>query len=202
MLRYSNCILALLIPAWNIALVSGVLLLILLFSIWLPLDPLSLCRKVASLSLFYLYYFGHCPDELAACIPPPVAQPHSTDRHQLTTIIVWNSPVHELIGTVMVSSLLLPAVEFSPIFCISRFLPSKGRSVTTGPDGIFFFFSYSLYYYSSFEYFISLFYSHHCRPFPFLKGCRFKKGHIVSVLCSHSLEKKKARDPGTSRQNW
>ena len=42
------------------------------------LDPLSLRRKVASLSLFYHYYFGHCSDELAACIPPPMARPRST----------------------------------------------------------------------------------------------------------------------------
>ena len=42
------------------------------------LDPLSLWRKVVSLSLFYRYYFGHCPDELATCIPPPMARPHST----------------------------------------------------------------------------------------------------------------------------
>ena len=42
------------------------------------LDPLSLRRKVASLSLFYRYYFGHCSDELAACIPPPMAWPRST----------------------------------------------------------------------------------------------------------------------------
>ena len=33
---------------------------------------------VASLSLFYRYYFGHCSDELAACIPPPMARPRST----------------------------------------------------------------------------------------------------------------------------
>ena len=42
------------------------------------LDPLSLRRKVASLSLFYHYYFGRCSDELAACIPPPMAWSHST----------------------------------------------------------------------------------------------------------------------------
>ena len=42
------------------------------------LDPLSLRCKVASLSLFYRYYFGHCSDELAACIPPPMARPRST----------------------------------------------------------------------------------------------------------------------------
>ena len=44
------------------------------------LDPLSLRCKVASLSLFYRYYFGHCSDELAACIPPPMAWPRSTRR--------------------------------------------------------------------------------------------------------------------------
>ena len=42
------------------------------------LDPLSLCLKVASLSLFYCYYFGHCSDELATYIPPPMARPLST----------------------------------------------------------------------------------------------------------------------------
>ena len=42
------------------------------------LDPLSFCRKVASLSLFYCYYFGHCSDELAAYIPPPMARPRFT----------------------------------------------------------------------------------------------------------------------------
>ena len=42
------------------------------------LDPLSLRHKVASLSLFYRYYFGHCSEELAACIPPLMAWPRST----------------------------------------------------------------------------------------------------------------------------
>ena len=42
------------------------------------LDPQPLRRKVASLSLFYHYYLGHCPDGLAACIPPPMARPRST----------------------------------------------------------------------------------------------------------------------------
>ena len=42
------------------------------------LDPLSLRRKVVSLSFFYRYYFGHCSVELAASIRPPMAQPHST----------------------------------------------------------------------------------------------------------------------------
>ena len=44
------------------------------------LDPLPLHRKVASLSLFYRYYFGHCSDELAACNPPQMAQPLFTSQ--------------------------------------------------------------------------------------------------------------------------
>ena len=95
LLNYSNCILVLFVPAWNIVLISGVLPLILLFligfrieskairligdpSLTSTLDPLSLRRKVASLFIFYRYYFGYCSDELATCIPPPMARPRST----------------------------------------------------------------------------------------------------------------------------
>ena len=35
------------------------------------IPSLSLRRDVASLSLFYRYYFGQCSDELTACVPPP-----------------------------------------------------------------------------------------------------------------------------------
>merc|ERR1712002_1358977 len=42
------------------------------------LDSLSLRRKVASLSLLYRYYFGHCSLELARCIPPPLERPRNT----------------------------------------------------------------------------------------------------------------------------
>ena len=96
------------------------------------LDPLSLCRKVASLSLFYRYYFGHCSDELAACIPPPMARPRSTRQ---ATFAHKNSPMRELIGSVMVSSPLLLAFGTLPLLLYfqppSTFLPSKGRSITT-----------------------------------------------------------------------
>ena len=34
--------------------------------------------------------------------------------------------------------------------------------------------------------FIKLFYSLHYTSFPFLKGCRLEKGHIVPVVCVHS----------------
>ena len=92
LLNYSNCILALFVPAWNIALISGfspytslldrveskAIQLIGDPSLTSTLDPLSLRRKVASLSLFYRYCFGHCSEELAAYIPPPITQPLST----------------------------------------------------------------------------------------------------------------------------
>merc|ERR1712002_881809 len=42
------------------------------------LDSLSLRRKVASLSLFYKYYFGRCSLELANSIPPPLERPRNT----------------------------------------------------------------------------------------------------------------------------
>ena len=42
------------------------------------LQPLSLRRNVASLSLFYRYFNGHCSSELSACIPPPLRRARST----------------------------------------------------------------------------------------------------------------------------
>ena len=117
------------------------------------LDSLSLCRKVASLSLFYCYYLvtalmnwlsvfhlqwlGHVPH----------------GRHHLPTVIVWNSPMQELIGSVMVSSLLCPAFGTLSLLLYFRlpltYLPSKGRSVTTlgtrWYDFFFFFFSITLF---------------------------------------------------------
>merc|ERR1712002_1034934 len=42
------------------------------------LDSLSLRRKVASLSLFYRYYFGRCSLELTGCIPPRLERPRNT----------------------------------------------------------------------------------------------------------------------------
>ena len=38
------------------------------------LEPLTHCRNVASLSLFYWYYFGRCSSELAQLTPLPYSQ--------------------------------------------------------------------------------------------------------------------------------
>ena len=64
-----------------------------------------------------------------------------TDRSQsrqlqhLPTTVVWNSPMRELIGSVMVSSPLLLAFGTLSLLLYFRlpstFLPSKGRSITT-----------------------------------------------------------------------
>ena len=42
------------------------------------LEPLAHRRNVASLSLFYRYYFGRCSSELASLVPPPFSQGRST----------------------------------------------------------------------------------------------------------------------------
>ena len=42
------------------------------------LESLAHCRNVASLSLFYRYYFGTCSSELAQLVPLPFSQVRST----------------------------------------------------------------------------------------------------------------------------
>ena len=112
--------------------------------------------------------------------------PHS--RQHLPTTIVWNSPMRELIGSVMVSSLLLPSFGTLSLLLYFRlpstFLPSKGRSITTLGTG------WHDFFIILFRYFIKLFYSFHYISFSFLNGCRLEKGHIVPVLCYHLYKKK------------
>ena len=38
------------------------------------LEPLAHCRNMASLSLFYRYYFGRCSSELAQLVPLPFSR--------------------------------------------------------------------------------------------------------------------------------
>ena len=42
------------------------------------LEPLAHCRNVASLTLFYRYYFGRCSSELAQLVPLPFSRGRST----------------------------------------------------------------------------------------------------------------------------
>merc|ERR1712090_2536 len=71
------------------------------------LDPLSLRRKVASLSLFYKYYFGHCSIVLAGCVPPPLQRPRNTRQATYSTDILWKSQTQDSIVAMTASFPLL-----------------------------------------------------------------------------------------------
>ena len=63
------------------------------------LEPLAHCRNVASLSLFYRYYFGRCSSELAQLVPLLFSRGRSTryfDRlHDFSVIIPkWYKDVY------------------------------------------------------------------------------------------------------------
>ena len=47
-------------------------------SLTASLEPLAHCRNVASLSLFYSYYFGRCSSEVAQLVPLPFSRERST----------------------------------------------------------------------------------------------------------------------------
>ena len=97
-------------------------------------DPLSLRLKVTSLSLFYHYYFGYCSDELATCVPPPMAWPCSTRQATFAhnyCVELSNARINRFSDGFFPSTSCLwnslPSVFPAP----STFLPSKGRSITT-----------------------------------------------------------------------
>ena len=151
------------------------------------LDPLSLRRKVASLSLFYRYYFGHCSDELAACIPPPMARPCSTQQATFAhnyCVELSNARINRFSDGFFPSTSYLWNSLPSSVFPASCNLPSFKRQV-------YHHFRDMIFFITLFRYFIKLFYLFHYIYFPFLKGCRLEKGHSVPILCSHSKKKKK-----------
>ena len=57
------------------------------------LQPLSHRRAVASLSLFYRYFFGACSSELSGCVPPPLTltanrvSRQTTSSHPYTVVV-------------------------------------------------------------------------------------------------------------------
>ena len=96
------------------------------------LDPLSLIRKMAPLSLFYCYYFGLCSDELAACIPPPVAWSRSTQQASFThnyCVELSNARINLFIGGFFPSTSRLWNSLPSSVFLASFNLPSFKRQV-------------------------------------------------------------------------
>ena len=104
-------------------------------SLTLTLDPLSLRHKVASLSLFCCYYFGHCSVELAACIPPPKARPRSTRQASFAhnhCVELSNARINRFSDGFFPSTSRLWNSLPSSVFPASfNPLSSKGRSITT-----------------------------------------------------------------------
>merc|ERR1712035_169263 len=72
-----------------------------------PLDSLSLRRRVASLSIFYRIYFGHCSHELRSIIPPPLLRPAVLGRQSPHTVSVWGCLMIVFLGIVNHSFQLL-----------------------------------------------------------------------------------------------
>ena len=130
------------------------------------LDPLSLCCKVASLSLFYSYYFGNCSDELATCIPPPVAWPRSTRQATFAhnyCMGLSNARINRFSDGLFPSTSCLWNYLPSSAFLASFDLPSCKRQVYHHLiDQMAFFFI------TLFRCFMKLFYSIHYISFPFL----------------------------------
>ena len=128
-------------------------------SLTLTLDPLSLCRKVASLSLFYRYYFGNCSDELDACIPPPMARPRSTRQAQFAhnyCVELSDARINRFSDGFFLSTSAFGTLSLLLYFQLpSTFLPSKGRSITTLGT------RWHDFFIILFRYFIKLFYSFH-----------------------------------------
>ena len=96
------------------------------------LDPLSLRRGVASLSLFCRCYFGHCSDELATCIPPPMARPRSTRQATFAhnyCVELSNARISRFSGGFFPSAFHLWNSLPSSVFPASFNLPSFKRQV-------------------------------------------------------------------------
>ena len=69
------------------------------------LPSLVHCRDVASLSLFYRYYFGRCSSELSGLVPLPHVREHSTR---------YSNRLHDFVVTVPCYSKDVYANSFFP----------------------------------------------------------------------------------------
>ena len=125
------------------------------------------------LPVFHLQWLSHVP--------------HS--RHRLPTTIVWNSPMQELIGPVIVSSLVLPAFGTYSLL-LYFWLPSKGRSITTLGT------RWHDFFYHLFIYFTFLFYSFYCLSFPFLGMQTRERAHCARSAFPFFKKKKKKKKKG------
>merc|ERR1712002_782631 len=141
------------------------------------LDSLSLRRKVASLSLFYRYYFGRCSLELASCIPPPLERPRNTrqsaNAHRYSVSIA-NSRVNSFDNCFFPSTSKLwnslPKSVFPNSYNLSSFkrqvyhhLWRRGLNVLIYVKKSFFFKSFLCIFYSLLSHLL-LFLSTFCSP--------------------------------------
>ena len=128
------------------------------------------------LPVFHLQWLGHVPHV----------------RQHLPTAIVWNSPMRELIGSVMVSSPLLLTFGTLSLLLYFRlpltFLPSKGRSITIlGTRWHDFFFFITLFRYFT----IVLFFTLHF--FSFSQGMQTReRAHCARSVFPFIKKKKKS----------
>ena len=102
-------------------------------------DPLSLRCKVASLYLFYRCYFGHCFDELATCIPPPMARPRSTQQASFAhnyCVELANARINRFSDGFFPSTFRL--WNSLPSVFPASFLQKASLSPPEGPDGMIF----------------------------------------------------------------
>ena len=89
------------------------------------LEPLAHHPNVASLSLFYSYYFGGCSSELAELVPLPFSRRISTlidwDVHSVILIdcMIFLSPFLE-VTRMSVSTVSFLAELGSAIFCLQN----------------------------------------------------------------------------------
>ena len=108
-------------------------------SVTSSLDSLSLRRNVASLSLFYKYYFGHCSVELAGCIPPPLARPRgtrqATSAHRYL-VEICNPRVDRFSGCFFHSTSALWNSLPDSVFPTSYNLPSFKRQIYLTNTGV------------------------------------------------------------------
>ena len=140
-------------------------------------DP-SLTSTLDPLSLFYRYYFGHCSDELAACIPPPMARPRSTRQATFAhnyCVELSNARINRLCDGFFPSTSPLWNSLPSSVFPASFNLPSFKRQVyhhLRDQMAWFFLLHFLLFFSLPF--------------FSFSWGMQPRDRRIVPLLCSHS----------------
>ena len=89
---------------------------------------LSLRRDVASLSLYYRYYFGRCSVELQSCIPLPLNKPRATRQafqaHQYAVAISQSRIECFSRSFIPSTSVLwndLPSEVFADVYNVTKF---------------------------------------------------------------------------------